>query len=106
MYDAAIRRRVCRPGDESADVADPRRDCPVGTRRERSRREDGPPNYTYVAVPGVPSVTAMRLGPEALEHVLGGPHSHDYLVLDYFERDGGSLRLGQREWLIEAGDVY
>jgi AraC family transcriptional activator of pobA len=78
----------------------------VGTKRERSRRDDGPPNYTYVAVPGVPSVIAMRLGPAALEQVLAGPHSHDYLVLDYFERDGGSLRLGQREWSIEAGDVY
>jgi AraC family transcriptional activator of pobA len=27
-------------------------------------------------------------------------------VLTYFERDGGSLRLGEKAWQIEAGDVY
>jgi len=27
-------------------------------------------------------------------------------VLAYFERDGGSLRLGEQEWQIETGDVY
>jgi AraC family transcriptional regulator, transcriptional activator of pobA len=34
-----------------------------------------------------------------------GAHSHDFLVLTYFERDGGSLRLGDKEWHLEAGDV-
>jgi hypothetical protein len=33
-------------------------------------------------------------------------HAHDFLVLDYFERDGGTLRLGTREWRIQAGDAY
>jgi len=28
------------------------------------------------------------------------------LILIYFERDGGSLRLGEREWRIETGDAY
>ena len=78
----------------------------MGTTRVRSRPGAGPPIYAYVAVPGVPPVTTMRLGPAALTQVLAGPHAHDYLVLDYFERDGGSLRLGAREWRIEAGDVY
>jgi AraC-like DNA-binding protein len=27
-------------------------------------------------------------------------------VLDYFERAGGSVRLEEREWPVEAGDVY
>ena len=69
------------------------------------RREDGPPVYTYEAIPGVPLVSATRLG-RGFSGVRPGAHSHDFLVLDYFERDGGSLRLGEREWRIEEGDAY
>jgi len=47
----------------------------------------------------------MRMG-RGFSGVRPGAHSHDFLVLDYFERDGGSLRLGDRQWQIEAGDVY
>jgi AraC-like DNA-binding protein len=36
----------------------------------------------------------------------GHAHAHDFLFLAYFEHGGGSLRLGDREWRIEAGDVY
>jgi AraC family transcriptional activator of pobA len=36
----------------------------------------------------------------------GHAHSHDFLVLAYFERGGGSLRLGSCEWPIEDGDAY
>jgi AraC family transcriptional regulator, transcriptional activator of pobA len=40
----------------------------------------------------------------------GGPpeqaHTHDFLGLAYFERGGGSLRLGEREWSVETGDAY
>ena len=36
----------------------------------------------------------------------GHAHSHDFLVLAYFERGGGSLRLGSCEWQIEDGDAY
>ncbi len=81
----------------------------MDTTRMRGRRDDGLPVYTYETVPGVPSVSVLRFDPEPSA---GGvppdvhPHSHDFLVLTYFERDGGSLRLGEREWQIEAGDVY
>jgi AraC family transcriptional activator of pobA len=81
----------------------------LGTSRMLGRRDDGPPVYTYEAVPGVPPVSAMRLGQEPSPGGLppgAHPHSHDFLVLTYFERDGGSLRLGNKEWQIEAGDVY
>ena len=77
----------------------------MDTTRIRGRRDDGPPVYTYETVPGVPSVSAMRLG-RGFSEVRPGAHSHDFLVLTYFERDGGSLRLGDTEWQIEAGDVY
>ena len=75
----------------------------------RGRRDDGLPVYTYETVPGVPPVSALRFGREPSAGGLppdAHPHSHDFLVLTYFERDGGSLRLGDREWQIEAGDVY
>src|SRR5215210_3338617 len=79
----------------------------VGTTRMRGRRDDGPPVYTYEAVPGVPPVGATRLG----RGISGGlphahSHSHDFLVLAYFERGGGSMWLGDREWRVEAGDAY
>jgi AraC family transcriptional activator of pobA len=69
------------------------------------RPGEGPPVYTYETVPGVPLVSAMRLGP-GFSEVRPGAHSHDFLVLNYFEEDGGSLRLGDKEWQIQAGDVY
>jgi AraC family transcriptional activator of pobA len=77
--------------------------------RMRSRRDDWLPVYTYELVPGVPSVSAIRFGREPSPGGLppdAHPHSHDFLVLTYFERDGGSLRLGEKEWQIETGDVY
>ena len=71
------------------------------------RGDDGPPVYTYEAVPGVPPVSTMRFGRKLPP---GRPpshaHSHDFLVLAYFERGGGSMWLGDREWQIEEGDVY
>src|SRR5919199_1240095 len=36
----------------------------------------------------------------------GHAHSHDFLVLAYFERGGGSVWWGGREWPVEAGDAY
>jgi AraC family transcriptional regulator, transcriptional activator of pobA len=36
----------------------------------------------------------------------GHSHAHDFLVLAYFERGGGHLRVGDSEWPIQAGDVY
>jgi AraC-like DNA-binding protein len=36
----------------------------------------------------------------------GHAHAHDFLLLAYFERGGGSLRLGGRAWRVDTGDVY
>ncbi len=51
---------------------------------------------------------AVRLGrglsPGGLPHKHS--HSHDFLVLAYFELGGGSMWLGDREWRVEAGDAY
>jgi len=74
----------------------------------RGRRDDGPPVYTYEAVPGVPPVGAIRLGRELFPSGLPQEHSHthDFLVLAYFERGGGSMWLGDREWPVAADDAY
>jgi AraC family transcriptional activator of pobA len=81
----------------------------VGTTRMRGRRDDGLPVYAYEMVPGVPSVSILRFGQDPSPGGLppgAHPHSHDFLVLTYFEQDGGSLRLGDTEWQIQAGNVY
>lgn len=70
------------------------------------RRQGGPPVYTYPAIPGVVPLGTARLGREFAADGPAGAHSHDFLVLAYFERGGGSLRLADREWTTAAGDVY
>jgi AraC family transcriptional activator of pobA len=75
--------------------------------RIRNRRVSAPPVYGYEAAPGVPPVSTLRLDRRTMEGL--GPehaHSHDFLALAYFERGGGSLRLGDRDWTVQAGDVY
>ncbi len=65
--------------------------------------------YTYERIPGTPPVSVMRLpaedwpvGESGSDHA----HAHDFLVLAYFERGGGSLRLAGRTWPVAAGDVF
>ena len=78
----------------------------MGRTRMLGRRGDAPPVFTYDAAPGAPPLGVMRLGRESLDRLPPGAHSHDFLVLDYFERGGGSVRLEGRRWPVGAGDVY
>jgi len=65
------------------------------------------PVYTFEAAPGAPLVSVLRLGRElAGSGGLPGPHSHDFLTVAYFERDGGELRSGKRRWGLRAGDAF
>jgi AraC family transcriptional activator of pobA len=70
-----------------------------------SRQPDGTPVYSYLRLPGVPPINVLRF-----HRAGGGPahqaHAHDFLVLAYFERDGGSVRTRTQGWRIQAGDVY
>ena len=67
----------------------------------------GPPRYAYTALPGVPPVSVLRVGPGMLAAAEPGhAHTHDFPLLAYFEDGGGSLRLAGREWPIAAGDVF
>jgi AraC family transcriptional regulator, transcriptional activator of pobA len=65
------------------------------------------PVYGYRRVPGVPPVGVVRVRDGHLGPGAGPPrpHAHDFLVLVYVERGGGRVRLDDREWRVEAGDV-
>jgi AraC family transcriptional activator of pobA len=79
----------------------------LATTRRLARRAVGPPVHTYESLPGVPAVSIARLDRNALEGAdPDHAHSHDFLLLAYYERGGGSLRIGDRQWRVESGDAY
>ena len=79
----------------------------MGVRRVSGARGGGLSVRTFEAVPGVPAVRVLRPLPGRRGgSPAGRAHTHDFLALRYFEGGGGSLRLGEREWRIEAGDAY
>lgn len=82
---------------------------PVETIRLTGRRIDGAPVYEYVRSPGAPPLSVQRFSTDQLP-VAGNngdhAHAHDFLVLAYFERGGGSFRLGNREWPLRTGDAF
>jgi AraC family transcriptional activator of pobA len=67
------------------------------------------PVYGYRRVPGVPPISLVR-GHRGREEPAGvvrrHPHAHDFLVIVYVERDGGSVRVEDHEWSPVAGDVF
>jgi AraC-like DNA-binding protein len=65
------------------------------------------PVYGYRRVPGVPPIGVVRVRDGHLRPDVAPPHphAHDFLVLVYVERGGGRVRLDDREWRVEAGDV-
>lgn len=75
--------------------------------KKLDRRAGGPPVYTFEVAPGIPPVSIVPLGGDV---VRGLPqdhaHAHDFLVLAYFERGGGSLWIGDREWPVADGDAF
>lgn len=57
----------------------------------------------------MPPVSVMRFprrGRTRGGFPVGYAHTHDFLGLTYFETGAGSLRLGEREWSVRAGDAY
>jgi AraC family transcriptional regulator, transcriptional activator of pobA len=82
---------------------------PAATTRLTGRRIDGAPVYEYVRAPAAPPVSVLHFSAGQLpaaptndDHA----HAHDFLVLAYFERGGGSFRLGHREWPLSTGDAF
>src|SRR5918997_4832111 len=84
------------PVMEGSSVSSPR---PVG------RSPGGAPVYTYARAPGRPPVSAQRWADTTPDPGVDHAHAHDFLVLVFFERGGGDVRLGRREVPIEGGDV-
>ncbi|WP_308259149.1 AraC family transcriptional regulator [Pseudonocardia sp. H11422] len=78
----------------------------MGTPVRRNRQHPGVPVYSYPVDPVVPQVSVMRIDRAAMDRVRSADHAHDFPGLVYFERDGGSLRSGNQERPIEAGDLY
>lgn len=75
--------------------------------RRLDRQAAGPPVYTYEPLPDAPPISIVRLDRAALAGAEAGhAHSHDFLVLAYYERGGGSLWIGDRRWPVQAGDAY
>jgi AraC-like DNA-binding protein len=74
----------------------------------RTVRPDGTPVYRYQQRPGQPSVSVMHLDPEA-DHAGLPPdhrHAHDFLVLVYLEKGGGSFTVDGAERPLRAGGVH
>jgi AraC-like DNA-binding protein len=67
-----------------------------------------PPVYTFQPLPGAPPVSVLRFDRELLGQVpdRNHAHSHDFLVLAYMERSGGSIHIAERRWPVRAGDVF
>jgi AraC family transcriptional regulator, transcriptional activator of pobA len=65
------------------------------------------PVYALEQAPGVPAIGVRRLDRRSIEGVEPGhAHSHDFVLLAYFERGGGKLRVDDRRWEVRAGDLY
>jgi AraC family transcriptional regulator, transcriptional activator of pobA len=80
---------------------------PAETARPSGRRVEGAPVYEFVRTPGAPPVSVMRFSSAQLPHPSGGhAHAHDFLVLAYFERGGGSIDIGGRRWALRADDAF
>src|ERR1700689_5267157 len=84
---------------------------PGETTRRTDRQIDGVPVYSYVRRPDAPPVSVLRFsaaGPPGAgpAHDPADAPAHDFLVLTYFERGGGTVRLDTQEWSAAAGDAF
>ncbi|WP_425322731.1 AraC family transcriptional regulator [Actinoplanes ianthinogenes] len=67
------------------------------------------PVAVYRRAPGTPPVSVVRLPEQPLvPSSLPGPHTHthDFLVLFYAERAGGTFVLDDRDWSVTDGDLF
>ncbi|MDQ1304489.1 MAG: hypothetical protein QG671_316 [Actinomycetota bacterium] len=64
--------------------------------------------YTLPPVPSGAPISILRLGSlnPAIHPAMGTAHAHDFLVIAYFDRPGGSVGSGDGQRPIEAGDVF
>ncbi len=82
---------------------------PRETTRLTGRRIDGAPVYEYVRTPDAPPVSVLRFSFHDLpagDRLGDHAHAHDFLVLAYFERGGGTLGVGPRDYSLGSGDAF
>ena len=76
--------------------------------RLRTVRPDGTPVYRHPTPPGAPPVQVTRIDFE-VDHPHHPPdhrHAHDFLVLVYIERGGGTITLSGEDTPLHDGDVH
>ncbi len=98
-----------RPSASAAKATHESEDQVLSATRVSGSRGGGLPVRIYEVVAGVPPVSVMRFPYRERTRggsLVGHAHTHDFLALMYFERGGGSLRLGERAWSVQAGDAY
>ena len=63
---------------------------------------------TFRRVPGAPPISVARLGELDHAHEVPGAtaHAHDFLVLVFVDRGGGTLRVDDRSWPVRTGDAF
>lgn len=74
--------------------------------RPLARRRQGPSIYTAISTPGEMALGIRRLGHEALADGPASAHTHEFLVLAYFEAGDGALRIADQSWTVAGGDLY
>jgi AraC family transcriptional regulator, transcriptional activator of pobA len=75
------------------------------TRALRPRGDAGP---VFAFAPGAHPIGMLRLTGDDMPPgppTPGRPHSHDFVVLAYFERPGGCFRVHEERWPVETGDL-
>lgn len=98
------------PVRQSDSLAEMRRSLvPAASTRPTGRTIDGAPVYEYLRTPGAPPVSVLHFSADEVmaAHATGDhAHAHEFLVIAYFEHAAGSIRLGDREWPLHAGDAF
>lgn len=75
--------------------------------RQSNQLGSFPPIYSYEPVPDAPSVTTLRIETGAMRELdPDHAHAHTFLAVIYFDHGAGAIRLGDREWAVQSGDLY
>ncbi|MGH3351104.1 MAG: AraC family ligand binding domain-containing protein, partial [Nocardioides sp.] len=82
--------------------------APPSTRSVRTVRADGTPVYRWDQRPGVPAVRVVPLDPDCEREHLPPDyrHAHDFWVLAYVERGGGTIDIDGKQVTLRAGQVH
>ncbi len=77
----------------------------MATPIRRSAAHAATPVVGLVTGADAPAIRFLRF-PDAIESPHARAHAHDHAALVYLEESGGSLRAGDLEWPMRAGDLF